>query len=396
MTGGEARVAALGRKGSRRLVRVLIVDDSAFVRRTLREILRSSRDIEVVGAAVDGDDGLRLVEELSPDVITLDLEMPRLDGFAFLRILMRRHPLPVIVVSSHTERQTVLRALELGALDFVAKPDRVATPNLLQIRGELVDKVLAGASSLVEQLQVRIEPPGEGGEEGVVETGPGTAQPSDSPMSPTQAGAQAQGAQAGPTAQAASGLLVVGASTGGPTSLRRFLTQLPVSLPLGVVVAQHMPPRFTRAFAQRLDRDLAWKVREAEPGMILCLGEVVIGQGGHHMEVLQSEAGLSLRVQPALPGDRYVPSVDRLFSSAADAAGRQVLALVLTGMGSDGAMGVQYVKVHGGQVLAEAESTSVVFGMPRAAIHSGAVDHVLPLDAMASRVHELAVGLMGR
>ncbi len=358
---------------TRRLVRVLIVDDSAFVRRTLRTLLLSCRDIEVVGTAVDGNDGLRQVEALEPDVITLDLEMPRLDGFAFLRIQMRRRPLPVIVVSSFSERQTVLRALELGALDFVAKPEHAASPNLKQIRGELVDKVLAGAGSLVEQLRLRLE---------------GSREiPVAADTLPTPPESRAAGVP-----RVASGLVAVGTSTGGPSSLRRMLSDLPPQFPYGIVVAQHMPPRFTRAFAERLDREFDFPVVEAEPGQLVHRGEVVIAPGGHHTEVRNTEAGFVLDVVPAASGDRYVPSVDRLLSSAADAAGSRTIALILTGMGSDGTMGVQYVHLHGGKVVAEDESTAVVFGMPRAAIDSGAVDHVLPLDSIAAQLAQLASG----
>lgn len=358
---------ASAKRQKRRLVRVLIIDDSAFVRRTLRTLLLSSRDIEVVGTAVDGNEGLAAVERHDPDVITLDLEMPRLDGFAFLRILMRRRPTPVIVVSSHSERQTVLRALDLGALDFVAKPEKSASPNLKQIRGELVDKVLAGAGSLVEQLQRRLD-----------------SSRDSIPMDVSAEPKPRERPQA-----AATGLVVVGTSTGGPSSLRRILKDLPTDLPYGIVVAQHMPARFTRAFAERLDREFPHSVREAEPGGLIRAGEVIIAPGGCHTEVQPCAQGYETRITPAEYGERYIPSVDRLFSSAADAAGSRVVAVILTGMGSDGAMGVQYVKIHGGRTLAEDESTAVVFGMPRVAIATGSVGSVLPLEVIAPRLTSL-------
>ncbi len=366
--GSEMTVGATPR--SRRLVRVLVIDDSAFVRRTLRTLLLSSRDIEVVGTAVDGNEGLAAVEKLDPDVITLDLEMPRLDGFAFLRILMRRRPTPVIVVSSHSDRQTVLRALELGALDFVAKPEKNVSPNLKQIRGELVDKVLAGAGSLVEQLRRGLDttreiPP-------VVEFASQSSR-RDRPL------------------RAATGLVVVGASTGGPSSLRRLLGQLPDDLPYGIVVAQHMPARFTGAFAERMDREFDQSVSESQHGGLIHAGDVIIAAGGSHTEIRPCAKGFETTVVPSEPGERYIPSVDRLFSSAADAAGSRVVALILTGMGSDGAMGVQFVKIHGGRTLAEHESTAVVFGMPRVAIATGAVETVLPLDAIAPRLVSLVL-----
>jgi two-component system chemotaxis response regulator CheB len=365
-------MSAAGSRRGRRLVRVLIVDDSAYVRRTLRTLLLSSREVEVVGAAVDGHDGLQLVEALEPDVVTLDLEMPRLDGFAFLRILMRRKPLPVIVVSSFSERQTVLRALELGALDFVAKPERAASPNLKQIRGELVDKVLAGASSLVDQLHSRLDAAASTAEEPHPEAA--AAPPLARPPRP------------------ATSVLAVGTSTGGPSSLRYLLSRLPADYPAGIVIAQHMPPRFTRAFAQRLDRELPFPVREAESGRILHAGEILIAPGGSHTEIRDTGRGLAVSVSPAQTSDRYVPSVDRLLTSLADAVGPRAVALIMTGMGSDGAMGVQYVHLHGGQVLAEAEESAVVFGMPRAAVDTGAVDHVLPLGAIVDKLVERSGG----
>jgi len=350
-------------------VRVLIIDDSAVVRRTLRNLLLSSREIEVVGTAVDGNDGLKLAEELDPDVITLDLEMPRLDGFAFLRILMRRKPKPVIVVSSHSEKQTVLRALELGALDFVAKPEKTVSPNLKQIRGELVDKVLAGAGSLVEQLRRRLE----GSRE---MTAVDLEPPKPAPVKVR-------------SSVPAPGLVVIGTSTGGPSSLRRILSQLHADFPYGIIVAQHMPARFTGAFAERLDREYALHVCEAEHGAVVGAGEVIIAPGGSHTEVARGAKGFETVVLPAEPGERYIPSVDRLLVSAADVAGSRVVACILTGMGSDGAMGVQYVRIHGGRVVAEDESTAVVFGMPRVAIATGAVESVLPLDAIAPRLLSL-------
>lgn len=349
----------------RRLVRVLVVDDSAFVRQTLRALMVSSREIEVVGTAVDGEEALKQVERLQPDVVTLDLEMPRMDGFSFLRIQMRRRPVPVIVVSSFSERQTVLRALELGALDFVAKPDRAASPNLRTIRRELVDKVLAGAGSLVEQLRLRLDPLRD---------------------------SRTVAAVPEPALRRALGLVVIATSTGGPSSLRRVLPEIPPRFPYGILVAQHMPERFTRAFAERLDRATPLPVREAEAGDPVFGGHVYVAPGGHHLEVVSSADGFVLALSPARPGDRYVPSADRLLTSAAEAAGRRTVAIVLTGMGSDGAMGAQYVQVHGGQVAAESQETAVVFGMPRAAIDAGGVGEVVPLDRVAGWIQRAVVG----
>ncbi len=345
--------------GPRRPLRALVVDDSAYNRRTIAELLRALPDLEVVGKASDGDEALRFVAELRPDVITLDLEMPRMDGFTFLRLLMARTPTPVIVVSGYANKENVFRALELGALDFVAKPTRSVTSDLSTIQQELNEKV-----ELVRHLS-RLKPPRR---EPTVRLG---ARPRPSadvrPPSPSK-------------------VVVIAASTGGPSALVELFRYLPPNSDAAVLVAQHMPPRFTETFAQRLDRLGGLRVRQAVEHHALVRGEVWVCPGGRCMEV---GADGQLVVVPAAPGDRYVPSADRLFASAARKFGDRCVGVVLTGMGDDGAAGARAIKEAGGYVLAESADTAVIYGMPQAAVRAGAVDETWPLGDLAQRLAAL-------
>jgi two-component system, chemotaxis family, protein-glutamate methylesterase/glutaminase len=328
---------------------VLVVDDSASNRRTLLELLEAEGDLEVVARAEDGEDGLRKATGLRPDVITLDLEMPRLDGFAFLRLLMAREARPVVVISSYAHRADVFRALELGAVDFIAKPRRGVPEALADFGRELRDKV-RGA---------RLARP-----------------PKAHPPRPVQP---------------ASSLVLVGlgASTGGPSAIQRLLEATAAEPSLCFLVSQHMPAHFTRAFAERLDRLGAFRVSEAHEGDVPQAGRAFIAPGGRQLELVRQRAGLVLHTPPTVSGDRHAPSVDRLFGSMARALGPAALGVVLTGMGADGAEGARALAAGGGEVWAEAEESAVVFGMPQAAIATGAVRRVLPLAQLgpALRVH---------
>ncbi len=340
-------------------LRVLVVDDSAYTRRSITEILSASPDIEVVGKAADGDEALRLIKVYHPDVITLDLEMPRMDGFTFLRILMSSHPLPVIVVSSYGQRDNVFRALELGAMDFVVKPDRYADAELSGIQRELLEKVLlARRVRRVANRQVREIAP-----------------------------ASAHKIAAGGTTPRR--IIAIASSTGGPTALLETLVQLPEHYPHAIVIAQHMPEKFTATFAERLDKRTKLSVSEARDEQVLCAGMAVVCPGRRCLEVQDVGGLLSLKLMRPHPDDRYVPSGDRLLSSVARAAGSRSVGLILTGMGDDGAKGALAIHQAGGYVVAENEQTAVVYGMPGAAVRNGAVDRSLPLPAIGAWLAEL-------
>lgn len=336
-----------------RPISVLVIDDSAANRRAISRILEDSPGIRVVDRAADGEEGLRKAVELRPDLITLDLEMPRLDGFGFLRLLMAKVPTPVIILSSYNHPSDVFKALQLGAFDFVAKPQ--TTTSLESVRAELVEKVRAVKF-------VRREEPAP-----VRRSNSKTRLP----------------IVAAPTHPS---LVVVGASTGGPPAVQRLLETL-AGLPVCVVVAQHMPARFTKAFAERLDQTLAFRVSEAKTGDRLIAGRVYVAPGGEQLEVLERDGVPTLIVTPAMPEDLYAPSIDRLFKSIATLpAAASTHAVVLTGMGRDGAAGVKALGKRGATVWAEAEATAVVFGMPQAAIATGAVGHVLELPKLSAEL----------
>lgn len=339
-------------------IRVLVVDDSAANRRAITQLLESAPGLTVVDRAGDGEDGLKKALLHRPDVITLDLEMPKLDGFSFLRLLMARAPTPVIVLSSYGHPSDVFKAMQLGAVDFVAKPQGADATQLEEVRAELVQKI----------------------------RGLFTGRRPDPRPSPVQ--------RLSPTAAKAARLelprvpkvLALGASTGGPPAVQRMLEALGPCSGTCVVVAQHMPARFTDAFADRLDHVLqSWRVSEAKDGDALAGGRVLIAPGGAQLEIVARDGQLFAAVTAASPYDRYAPSVDRLFTSLSrHAALTPVAAAVLTGMGNDGAEGTTALAQVGAPVWAEAEETAVVHGMPAAAAATGRVKAVLPLGAMGS------------
>ncbi len=341
-----------------RPARILIVEDSAASRAEMARMLERAGRVEVIGTARNGEEALREALRLEPDLVVLDLNMPRMDGFTFLRILMARRATPVVVVSSQSRRSDVFKALELGALDFVAKPDE-GTP-LEAIRDALLEKCELLRSLRVENL---------------------------APRAPVQEGPFRVAGLADPER-----VVAIGASTGGPQAIQRLLAALPGDLPAAFLVAQHMPARFTAAFAERLARTTPFSVQQAADGDVVAAGRVLVAPGGHDLEV-RRDAGGTLRTivfpGPA-PGERRpCPSADRLFTSVARAMGNRACAVVLTGMGQDGCGGVSEVKRLGGVTLAESAETAVVYGMPNAAAQSGAVDEVLPLPAIADRIARL-------
>ena len=339
-------------------IRALVIDDSAYNRVTLTRMLETDRRIEVVGTAVNGEDGIKRVMQHRPDVITLDLEMPVMDGFAFLRWLMVNVPTPVIAVSSKSSDRSVFKALELGALDFIAKPGGRVSPRLEEIQRDLVAKVLQIADLRIENLRPRLE------EEGEVAKGPAI-----SGACPVDA-------------------VVIGCSTGGPPALQHLFQNLP-RLPVPFVVAQHMPPTFTRLFAERVNKLTTWDVKEASNGELLVPGTVYIAPGGQQTEVRRIAEGLQVRVFPAGLNDLHAPSVDRLFQSASDACRERLVAIILTGMGDDGAETIPLVHERGGRTIAESSDSAIIFGMPAEAIRTGAVDDVLPLSAIPAAIRRL-------
>lgn len=347
-------------------LRVLVVDDSAYNRRNIADILGGNDEVEVVGKAADGEEALRLAIQLKPDVITLDLEMPRMDGFTFLRILMAKQPTPVIVVSSYSQKENVFKALELGAIDFVAKPEQRYSFDG-PIRREILQKV-----RLIRSLR------------------PLTSRPMPPPSSvapvPVVRGTEASMRAPQPQLRY---VVAIAASTGGPPALMELLPRVPERSAAALLVAQHMPEKFTKTFAERLDKKSSIHVAEAidnEPigrgRALVCPGkncmEAVVGVGGG----VGMQADLRVRLSAPAKTDRYVPSANRLFKSVAEVAGSRAVGVILTGMGDDGTEGARAILEAGGHVIAESEETAVVFGMPAAAIRAGVVSEVMSLSAI--------------
>ncbi|MDX3932331.1 MAG: chemotaxis response regulator protein-glutamate methylesterase [Stenotrophomonas sp.] len=348
--------------------RVLIVDDSAVVRQILSEILASDPGIEVVGTAADPLLAREKIKRLAPDVITLDVEMPRMDGLAFLENLMRLHPLPVVMISSLTERgaDTTLQALALGAVDFVSKPKLDVTRGLQGYADEIIEKVKTAARSRVRAL-VR------------------------SPVVPkvTLASPGAASAPRPSQFRTTDRLIAIGASAGGTEALRVVLEGLPADAP-AVVITQHLPATFSTAFAERLDRHSAMAVREAGDGEAVLPGHAYLPPGGKHLRVIRDGARWRCRIDDGPPVNRHKPAVDVLFQSVAQSAGANAIGVILTGMGDDGARGLLQLRQAGAPTLVQDEATSVVWGMPGAAFKLGAAEEQLPLEKIAERLLALS------
>ncbi len=343
-------------------IRLLVVDDSAYNRRNIAEVFADHPEVEVVGKAADGEEALKQVTVLKPDVITLDLEMPRMDGFTFLRILMSKAPTPVIVVSSYAQRENVFKALELGALDFVPKPDRLG-PEATEVREEILQKVL-----LVRSLRPSFVPTSL-----IRRQNSGAFHPDGSPASWEE-----PSVVTGRPYRAPRTIVAIASSTGGPSALLSIFGKLPVTTTAAFVVAQHMPDKFTRTFAERLDKRGVVKTVEASDGDLVAQATGFVCPGRKCMELVRSGTEFKLNVSPAAPGDRYVPSADRLFHSVA-ASGARCIGVILTGMGDDGVEGGRAIRAAGGIVIAESQETAVVNGMPGAAVRAGVASEVLAL-----------------
>ena len=331
--------------------KVLIVDDSSLMRQLLTEILSSDPELEVIGTAGDPFIAREKIKALSPDVLTLDIEMPRMDGLTFLEKLMRGHPMPVVMISSLTERgaETTLRALSLGAVDFVSKPKLDVANGTIEQTSEIIAKVKAAA-----RVKVR-----------------GVTTPVTGPVE----------LAAGCHFSATHKVVAVGSSTGGTEALKDLLSPLPADFP-GLVMVQHMPEAFTRPFSERLNSLCRIRVQEAKDGDRILPGHALLAPGGHQMEVVRHGMAYAVRVYRGERVNRHLPSVDVLFSSCAKQLGKNAVGVLLTGMGADGAKGMLEMKEAHAFTIAQNEATCVVFGMPREAILLGAVDQVLPLGSI--------------
>lgn len=345
-------------------IKVLCVDDSALIRELLTEIINHQPDMEVVAVAPNPLVARDLIKQHNPDVLTLDVEMPRMDGLDFLERLMRLRPMPVLMVSSLTQAgsEITLRALELGALDFVAKPQMGIRQNMLEYGEEIAEKLRAAARSRPRQAR-------------------------------RDASAPRPAALKAPLVSSEK-LLIIGASTGGTEAIRQVLEPLPANAP-AILIAQHMPGGFTRSFAERLDRLCRIRVKEAEDGERILPGHAYIAPGDAHLQLARSGANYVVRLDGGPPVNRHRPSVDVLFHSAAQQAGRNAIGALLTGMGKDGAQGLLEMRQAGAVTLAQDEASCVVFGMPREAIAIGGAAEVVSLDEMAPRLMAL-VAASGR
>jgi two-component system chemotaxis response regulator CheB len=343
-----------------RVLRVLVVDDSAYVRKTIRQILSRGPGLEVVGTARDGEEALQLVSELKPDVVTVDLIMPGMDGAEFTQRVMALHPVPVVVVSIASEsNERVLAALDAGAIDFVQKPTALATEKVFEIADELVAKVKAAAQSGIPSASRQL-----------VQVG-------------------AAGSLLPPRASRLVDVVVIGVSTGGPQGLKHVIPRLPADLPVPVAIVLHMPVGYTEMYARRLNDQSALTVAEAVDGEDVRPGRVLVAPAGRHLKLTRAADGrvltrLDLRPMDAL----HRPSVDVLFQSAVEVYGERVLGVVMTGMGDDGRAGAAWIKAAGGQVLTEAEESCVVYGMPRSVVEAGSSDASVNLDRLAEAILE--------
>ncbi len=362
--------------------RVLVVDDSALVRGLLAEIINKQPDMACVGAASDPLVAREMIRALNPDVITLDVEMPRMDGIDFLSKLMRLRPMPVVMVSTLTERgaDVTLRALELGAVDFVAKPKIGVADGLRQLAEDITDKVRTAACAHVRRLPPAVASPAIVGSGGAASASPQGVRP------------------AAPVANigrlSTEKIIFIGASTGGTEATKEVLMNLPPDSP-AVVITQHMPPGFTKSYATRLDGLCRIRVKEAVDGDRILPGHAYIAPGGFHLSVERSGANYVARVRDGEPVNRHKPSVEVLFESAAKVVGPNALGVMLTGMGADGARAMKTMRDAGSWNVCQDEASCVVFGMPREAINHGAANEVLPLQRIASALIERLKSTVG-
>jgi len=341
-------------------IKVLVIDDSALIRSIMKEIINSQPDMEVVAVAPDPLVAIDLIKQTNPDVLTLDVEMPKMDGLDFLEKLMRLRPMPVLMVSTLTERgsEITLRALELGAVDFVTKPKIGIQSGMLEYTDLIAEKIRVVANAHIVRRHV------EGHEQKHAEV----------------ASVSSRGQY-----NSSEKLIILGASTGGTEAIKSFLLQMPVDCP-GILIAQHMPEGFTQSFARRLNGLCKVVVKEAEDGERILPGHVFIAPGHSHLLLSRSGANYVTKLDSGPPINRHRPSVDALFHSAADNAGKNAVGVIMTGMGKDGALGMLAMKNAGAYNFAQDEASCVVYGMPREAVLQGGVDAVASLDELPEQV----------
>jgi len=340
-------------------LRLLIVDDSPYNRKIIAEAFANSAEVEVVGKAGNGEEALKLATMLKPDVITLDLEMPKMDGFTFLRILMSRQPTPVIVVSSYAQRDNVFKALELGALDFVTKPSQTIAEDAEDLKAQIVSRV----------LMVRHE-------------SPSLMAPNSRRLTSGNFSAEAKP----PAFLPPSCVIAIGCSTGGPSALLDLFGRLPEKSTGALLIAQHMPDKFTRTFADRLDKKASMRTREAQNNDKVMRASAFVCPGSQCMEVVIEGKQTLLRVSPPAQADKYAPSIDRLFRSAAATFGAKSVGVVLTGMTGDALEGARAIRAAGGTVIVESSETAVVYGMPGDVAKAGLATKELSLPDIADHL----------
>ncbi|MCE9633855.1 MAG: chemotaxis response regulator protein-glutamate methylesterase [Methylophilales bacterium] len=345
-------------------IKVLVVDDSATIRAVLKQIINKQADMEVVGMAEDGFVATEMLRITNPDVITLDVEMPRMNGLDFLEQLMQQSPTPVLMISSFTDRhsEATLRALELGAIDFVSKPRLISDIGMEEYADEIVSKIRAAATAKLHQAQpqkMRLESM--------------EKKQSTNITKPTA------------ITSAVDKILVFGASTGGTEALKEVLINLPGNAP-GILIAQHMPEGFTKSFAERLNSLCQISVKEAEHGDRILPGHAYLAPGHSHLLIGRSGTNYVCELSQTSPVNRHRPSVDVLYRSVANNVGKNAIGIILTGMGKDGAAGMKELKAAGAYTFAQDEASCVVFGMPKEAIAQGGIDEIVPLKEMAKRI----------
>jgi two-component system chemotaxis response regulator CheB len=373
-----------------RVIRVLIVDDSAFMRRAIEKMLVSEPDISVVGVASTGEEGLEKQAELKPDIITMDVEMPGIGGLEAARQIIARRGPPIIMISSLTREgaDTTLRALEIGVVDFIPKPNS-AYIDILRVKSDLVEKVRYFGS----RAAVMSRPPVPSARTASTVPAPVAAPPAVTQVA-TVAPSPARPSFVARAARARSGsfeCVAIGTSTGGPVALATVLPKLPKAFPLPIVVVQHMPPGFTKALADRLNATSQIRVVEGENGMRLAPGTAIIAPAGQQLTLRRVGAAIEIRLDADVKKSLHVPSVDVMAGSVGEVFGAAALGVILTGMGHDGVIGLGVIKRNGGYVIGQDEASAVVYGMPRAAAVAGLVDRVSPLDNVARAICE-AVG----